>query len=80
MKSINVDKFCQDIQQSELLSIESTNPEYILEQYDNTLLSILDKHAPLITKTIIKHEKVPWFNKTIAAAKTSHRRAEKKVT
>ena len=34
-------------------------------QYNCRLLSFLDKHAPVTTKTLSVHPKVPWFSPTI---------------
>ena len=46
--------------------------------YDETLSSALDRHAPLITKTIIKRPTVPWLTGDIKVAKRQRRKAEKK--
>ena len=46
--------------------------------YNNTLSSTLDRHAPLITRTVINRPTVPWFNDDVKSAKRSRRRAERK--
>ena len=46
--------------------------------YDNTLSSILENHAPLITRTIIKRPIVPWLNDDVKCAKRARRQAERK--
>ena len=46
--------------------------------YNQTLTSILDKHAPLMKKTITVRPRVPWFNATIKDAKKLRRKLERK--
>ena len=58
------------------------NPPEALEDlakcYNSTLKDILDKHAPLITRSIKERPRVPWFNEEIKMAKRERRKAEKK--
>ena len=55
-------------------------PELIIDLvscYNTTLSDLLDKHAPLLKKTITVHPRVPWFNVTVREAKevsTKHER------
>ena len=46
--------------------------------YNSTLSSALDRHAPLITKTIPARPLVPWFNNGIKEARRLTRRAERR--
>ena len=46
--------------------------------YHSTLASALDRHAPLITKTIPARPLVPWFNDDIEKARRQRRRAERR--
>ena len=39
---------------------------------------VLDKHAPLITRSIKVRPRVPWFNEEIKTAKRERRKAEKR--
>ena len=58
------------------------NPPETLEDldtcYNSTLKVVLDKHAPLITRSIKKRPRVPWFNEEIKMAKRERRKAEKR--
>ena len=38
----------------------------------------LDKHAPLMTRTIVQRPRVPWFSQEIREAKRQRRKAEKR--
>ena len=46
--------------------------------YDNMLSSILENHAPLITRTFTKRPTVPWFNDDVKCTKRACRKAERK--
>ena len=46
--------------------------------YNSTLASSLDRHAPLITKTIPARPLVPWFNDDIKEARKQRRKAERR--
>ena len=58
------------------------NPPEVLEDlakcYNSTLKVVLDKHAPLITRSIKERPRVPWFNEEIKTAKRERRKAEKR--
>ena len=60
----------------------SRNPPEALEDltkcYNSTLKVVLDKHAPLITRSIKERPRVPWFNEEIKMAKRGRRKAEKR--
>ena len=46
--------------------------------YNETLESVINRHAPLRTKTIVTRPYVPWFNTEVKSAKGGQRRAERK--
>ena len=51
----------------------------LVKCYNETLISPLDRHAPLIiTKTIVKRPIVLWFTDEVKAVKCQRRIAEKK--
>ena len=58
------------------------NPPEALEDlakcYNSTLKVVLDKHAPLVTRSIKERPRVPWFNEEIKMAKRERRKAEKR--
>ena len=63
LKSINYDNFCSDISNSSLalnyLSLASATD--VMENYDDTLKSILDLHAPIKKKIITLRPASPWY-------------------
>ena len=61
------------------LVLDSDNDCNILaDMYHNTLARLLNKHAPLISKTVRVRPRVPWFNDDIKLAQRERRRRESK--
>ena len=67
-----------DIATSTLCLDPATSAASLLEQYDTTLSLLLDKHAPVLTRTITIRPKVPWFNGDIKMAKQKRRQLERR--
>ena len=51
---------------------------YTRRQYDSVLSSIVDKHAPPQTKTVIQRPAAPWYSEEIATEKTQRRKLERR--
>ena len=49
-----------------------------VEQYDRTLLSIRDNHAPKIQRQITVRPSVPWYTQEVADERNKRRRLERK--
>ena len=77
-KDINIDNFKTDLSQSDLIVNPPDQLESLISCYNSTLLALLDKHAPMKTKTIVVRPKVPWLNHRIRHAKRQRRQAERK--
>ena len=78
LKSIDLNSLQSDLTATDLCR----NPPEVLEDlakcYNSTLKVVLDKHAPLITRSIKERLCVPWFNEVIKTAKRERRKAEKR--
>ena len=78
LKSIDLNSLQSDLAATDLCR----NPPEVLEDlarsYNSTLKVVLDKHAPLITRSIKVRPRVPWFNEEIKTAKRERRKAEKR--
>ena len=68
--TIDLDSICQD-----LLWTDDLNE--LAAQYNCRLLGLQDKHAPVTTKTLSVHPKVPWFSPAINNLKRERRKAER---
>ena len=78
LKNIDHEEMENNIASSPLVVEPADNIHALAEQYHDTLSSILDQHAPLITQTIRVRPNTPWFNEDIKQAKSERRRRERK--
>ena len=78
IKSIDLDHFREDLRSSDLCNKIYPSLDDMVSGYDSSLSSILDKHAPLKTKTLVCRRRVPWFNSDIKSSIKAKRKAEKK--
>ena len=79
IKDINMDAFRSDIITSELCTSPAPEICTAVEQYDRVLQAILDKHAPLVSRTITCRPNAPWFNDDLRKAKQKLRGLERKM-
>ncbi len=77
IKSIDLSALKEDIQKSKLIVEPCGNASDLANQYNNTLASILNKHAPLIAKNVSPKPQNPWTTPEIAAAKRHRRYLER---
>ena len=79
IKDINIEAFKKDILDSELLeTYMDLSTDQLLDKYNNILSSILDKHAPLVTRRIKNKPKDPWVNDELLDELRQVRRLERK--
>src|SRR5688572_10377690 len=76
IKSIDIEQFCSDLENSTMIKSPSSDLNELVQQYNTTLSALLDKHAPLTTKTVKKSN--PWFTSDLKKLKAACRRAERK--
>ena len=80
LKNIDIAEFSGDIASSMLCrSVHWDNIDALSDCFNMTLTDILDKHAPLKTRTMINRPRIPWFNDDIKLLKRRRRRLEKKA-
>ena len=76
--SVNTDAFRQDILSSELLSMNSSDLTLLCSRDDDVISAIVDKHAPLVTKTITVRPNSPWYTDDIGVEKSTRQRLERR--
>ncbi|MCP4492377.1 MAG: hypothetical protein GY820_34475, partial [Gammaproteobacteria bacterium] len=77
LRSIDHDSFLADLQQTSLVTNPPQSLRSLLDEYDTTLRSLLDKHAPIVTKTFSRcSPSQPWFTDTVRTARRACRHAE----
>ena len=74
LKSINMLKFQLDIRSSKLLTKPPTGLSELVSCYNTTLSLLLDKHAPLKSKTVSQKPNNPWYTPALHSLKSACRR------
>ena len=77
-RSLNHEQFESDLS-SELASLSSIDEvNHLVTQFDSTVRCVLDRHAPLRTKTRTIRPCFPWYNDQIAEERRLRRQCERK--
>src|SRR6218665_3539208 len=76
ISSINIEAFMRDLFSSDLVLNPPSSLDDLLCSYNATLSSLLDKHAPIITKSG-SHSNNPWYTSYLQAFKSFRRRLER---
>ena len=79
LKKIDIPTFKNDISSSELCVNSFTDIDELSRCYNTTLSSILDKHAPMMTKRMVVRPVVPWFTDDLEKLKAERRKCERKL-
>ena len=79
-RSIDFDKFRQDLANSSLLSDSSDHADLdaLVGAFNDTLSHLVDSHAPLKTRTITIRSHSPWYTDEIATEKRKRRSLERR--
>jgi hypothetical protein len=78
LKNVNIDILKQDISESVLCLQPADTIDELVQQYNKVLSELLDRHAPIKSKTVAAGPRPPWYNTDIAEAKKLRRQAERK--
>ena len=76
LRSVDMDAFKADILASIMCTSEDVSN--LVDSYNSTLSSILDKHAPLKSMSVTVRPTIPFYTDAIHNAKLSRRKAERK--
>ena len=76
-KQIDYESFHSDILSSDLIKKPEKDLSALCQQFDSVLSSILDKHAPVSTKTLRRKPPTPWMTPEIMKAKTLRHNLER---
>ena len=79
LKQIDPNKFSSDVDTSfSNFNFENVTVESAVRYYESSLIDILNKHAPISTRSVRLRPSSPWFNEGIREARQSRRRLERK--
>ena len=79
LKSIDHNAFQADILSSGLLDMKTENVESSVNQYNQILGKLLDKHAPLKETTVTLRPSAPWYTDEVDEAKRVRRQKERRM-
>ena len=77
-KNVNLEEFRKDVSESLLALPQIEDFEERISSYNAALAQVVDKHAPLLSKTISVVSDAPWFDAEYANLRKLRRKAEKK--
>jgi hypothetical protein len=78
LRQMDIDQFKRDINSSPLITNPSRDLRSLVEQYDRVLSELLDKHAPIVTRSITLRPHAPWYDDMLRERKRAKRRLERK--
>lgn len=80
LRTIDIDSFRDDIRKTEFFNKECipSDIDGFMMEYSDSLTSILDKHAPMINKTITLRPTCPWYTEQLHEPKHEKRKLERK--
>ena len=77
-KAIDTTAFMEDLSASRLCRDPPSQSDELVDCYNTTLAELLDRYAPLKTKTVTVRPQVPWYSDEIRVAKRERKRAERR--
>ena len=78
LRAIDIEAFKQDIMISPILCSTSGTVEDLVKAYSEGLSLLVDKHAPIQTKTITQRPNCPWYSDELHEAKHLRRKLERR--
>ena len=78
LKKVIMCNFRDDIKNSPLLKTKTNDVEQLVLEYNQSICAILDKHAPVKTRTITIKPAAPWYTNAVDMARKEKRQCERK--
>ncbi|XP_072016812.1 uncharacterized protein [Amphiura filiformis] len=78
IREIGTTEFMRDIESSSLYTKSASDLEELVNQYETVMGMLLNKHAPLVEKSVIGRPHCPWYTDELRLQKK--RQAERKYT
>ena len=77
-KDIDMCSFKEELANLPVMRLQTSDVNELVANYNKELTTLLDRHAPIITKESFVRNQSPWFNDELSQAKKSKRQAERK--
>ncbi|XP_072017007.1 uncharacterized protein [Amphiura filiformis] len=78
LRKIDILKFQNDIRNSPLSTDPADDLSSLVLNYEKTLGDLLNKHAPLKSKSMVLRPNAPWYDENLRSAKQEKRRHERR--
>ena len=78
LRNVDIKKFSDDIAISSLYKLEGSDLDIMVDQCNEILCSLLNKHAQLRSREIILRSHAPWFSDELRQLQREKRRLERK--
>jgi len=79
LKDIDAEDFRMELRNSQLVtSVANQTVDELVEQYNSSLSTLMQKHAPMITREVFIRDHSPWYTEEVKGAKRKKRRAERR--
>ena len=78
LRNVDIEKFSEDIAISSLNNLAGSDLGIMIDQYNEILCSLLNKHAPLQSREIILRPRAPWYSDELRELKREKRRFGRK--
>ena len=75
--AIDNTNFANDLSESALFTQRASDVTGLYDQNDHDLCLLIDRHAPLVQRTVTERPLIPWWNRDIAAMKLQVRLRER---
>lgn len=76
-RAICVPDFVAELSRCECLKNVDGTADELAEAYNSSIMSVIDRHAPLCTKYVTLRPNAPWYTDELRQAKHERRRAER---
>ena len=77
-KDVDMTKFSEDVKERLQSLNHTTDLKETINVYNSSLSELVNKHAPVLTKTISIASHAPWFDAEYVSLRKSRRKAEKR--
>ena len=80
LRDIDIDSFKSGIAKLLPTDLQDSDPNALVDLYNNVLRDTLDKHAPVVSRSITFRPHAPWFTDELRDAKRKRRCCERAYT
>jgi exonuclease III len=77
-KKIDKQDFQSDLEKADLITTPADTLDELIHQYNKSLTELIDKYAPLKSKTVTVRPNTPWYSEKVKQLKATRKKCEKR--